>query len=81
MDASFKPGYINVSLEFSSTKWAKLPFFVIKIILSSGLGVTLFPDDYCSNLLHWSLTSFSLVAFVDWAGGLCFISEQSQKAD
>lgn len=53
MDAPFKPGYINVSLEFSSTKWTKLPFFVLKIILSSELGVTLFPADYCSNLsLH-----------------------------
>lgn len=42
---------IKVSLECSSTKWAKLPFSVLKIILSSELGATLFPDDYCPNLL------------------------------
>lgn len=53
----FKPRdvyfFIKVSLEFSSIKWTKSPFFVPKIILGSELSVTVFPGDYCPNLsLH-----------------------------
>lgn len=46
---TFISSIIKVSLKCSFTKWTKLPLFVLKIILSSELGVTLSPEDYCPN--------------------------------